>query len=944
VMDPQNFKRVEELYHAALEQPLGERESFVSRACDGDQDLLREVRSLLGHESEARRLIEEPAVAAATQEAWPETARPWVGRRVGGYEILAPLGAGGMGEVYRAKDTTLGREVALKVLPEAFSRDLERVARFQREARLLAALNHPNIASIHGLEESNGHHYLVLELVPGESLAEKAARGPLPLDELLPIFRQMAVALEAAHEKGIVHRDLKPANVAVTPEGEAKLLDFGLAKAFSAEPAAADPDDSPTLSEAGTREGLILGTASYMSPEQARGRALDERTDIWSFGCCLFEALIGRRVFRGKTVSDTLAAVLERDVDWESLPETTPEPIRRLLRRCLQKDRNQRLRHIADARWEIEDALDGPSGAVRAPSVSRAPVARRPRWQLALGAVVLAGAASLVTWASLRTSPTLRPEVTRFTIDIAREVGAGAQLLPFGTPLAVAPDGSRLAYLARGREGPPRVYVRELDQFGSRPLPEADGSDSLFFSPDGRTLGFGGPDLTSVWRVPAAGGPSSELGRTERFQGAFWGSDGRIVANAGGGIWVLSASGGGEELLPSLKGTEVHQILPGGELLISDRMSPGDTIAIVSLESDKRRSLVRAQTGWARLLPTGRLIWATGGALLGVRLAPGGGGPVGDPVVVLDGVQGQALSDNGTLVYAPSPGRGDDEIVWVDGAGRATPVPGTPRGRVYGPRLSPDGRRAAFVIEDGPATWDIWVLDLDRGTRRRLTFNGQSGWPVWSPDGAWIACRQGANAEESQIVRLPADGSGEATLIAPLTASPTTWSPDGRTLAATDFGRQTIWIVSIEGETSELPAGPGRKGISSFSPDGRWLAYSSRESGREEVYVRPFPGPGFVTVVSRGGKDPFWSPGGDELFYYSPDSSPDSSTFFAVDVELSEDSVQVGTPRRLFEGNYWGFDVSQDGRILMSRVYRPPPITELRVVLNWTQELEQLVH
>ena len=718
------LSRVEGIYHGALDRPPGEeREAFLVQAAAGDEDLLREVRSLLEHEDEARRFIEEPATAAATQEAWPDGGRSWVGRRLGGYEVLAPLGAGGMGEVYRARDTKLGREVALKVLPEAFSRDPERVARFKREARLLAALNHPNIASIHGLEESDDRHFLVLELVPGESLDETARRGPLPLDELLPIFQQMAVALEAAHEKGIVHRDLKPANVAVTPEGEVKLLDFGLAKAFSAEAAAADPDDSPTLSEAGTREGLILGTASYMSPEQARGQVLDERTDVWSFGCCLFEALTGRRVFRGETVSDTLAAVLERDVDWESLPETTPEPIRRLLRRCLQKDRKQRLRHIADARMEIEDALDEPSGAVRAPSVSRAPGARRSRWPLALGAVVLAGAASLATWASLRNPPTLEREVTRFTIDIASEVGAGAELLPGLNPLAVASDGSRLAYLARGSQGSRRVYSRELDQFGSRPVPGTDGSFSPFFSPDGRTLGFGGPDLTSVWRVPAAGGPSSEarphrsiLGRLLGGRwGASWPTPGRDRA-------APPASGGGGEPLPSLKNMEVHQILPGGELLISDRVTPDDDmIRTVSLESGERRSLVRAQTDWARLLPTGHLIWASG-ALLGVRLAPEVEDRSGIRCSSSMGYRSNRMARAPwwrcrTAARSSTHPRRVVRTTRSSGSmGRAgRHRPRRPRAVVRSAPGPPDGRRAAFVIVDGAG----FVGHLDTRPRPR---------------------------------------------------------------------------------------------------------------------------------------------------------------------------------------------------------------------------------
>ena len=372
--DARGLRRVEQLYHAALERPPGERDAFLSRACDGDEELLREVKSLLAGEAEARRM-EDPAAAAAPKEASPEAGRSWIGRRLGSYEVLAPLGAGGMGEVYRAKDLKLGREVALKVLPEAFSRDPECVSRFQHEARVLAALNHPNIASIHGLEEWAGQHALVLELVPGGTLAERTRRGPVPVAEALPIFRQVADALEGAHEKGIIHRDLKPSNVAVTPDGQVKLLDFGLAKAFTGAGSAGDATTSPTVSEVGTREGLILGTASYMSPEQARGQVLDERTDIWSFGCCLYEALTGRRAYRGETVTDILAAVLEREVDWAALPEETPDSLRRLLRRCLQKDRSRRLHSIADARMEIEDAQGQGSGD-SAPVVATAAATR----------------------------------------------------------------------------------------------------------------------------------------------------------------------------------------------------------------------------------------------------------------------------------------------------------------------------------------------------------------------------------------------------------------------------------------------------------------------------------------------------------------------------------------------------------------------------------------
>ena len=404
--EARDFGRVERLHHAARERPPGERDAFLSQACDGDEDLLRHVKSLLADEGVAGHPVEPRTAEAATQHAGPEAGRSWVGRRLGSYEVLAPLGAGGMGEVYRAKDLKLGRDVALKVLPEAFSRDPERVARFQREARLLAALNHPSIASIYGLEESDGRHALALELVPGETLAKRMSRGPLPLAEALSIFRQVADALEAAHEKGIIHRDLKPANVAVTPEGRVKLLDFGLAKAFTGAGADGDPTtSSPTVSDVGTREGRILGTASYMSPEQARGQALDERTDIWSFGCCLYEALAGRRAYAGETVRDTLAAVLEHEVDWAALPEETPAPVRRLLQRCLQKDLSRRLRHIADARMEIEDARGEGSTDTAAGVVTAATRGRRLRPYAWILPSVLVVAAIWGVWSVLHPRP-----------------------------------------------------------------------------------------------------------------------------------------------------------------------------------------------------------------------------------------------------------------------------------------------------------------------------------------------------------------------------------------------------------------------------------------------------------------------------------------------------------------------------------------------------------
>jgi len=950
VTEPGRSPSAEDLYHAALERAPGERANFLDEACRGDAELRREVESLLGYAEQAKRLLDEPVAGAVTQALGVTP-----GTRLGPYEVTERIGAGGMGEVFRARDTKLGRDVALKLLPDALSQDRERLARFEREARVLASLNHPGIATLYGLEEHEGRPLLVMELVEGETLGARLERGPLERAEALDVFAQMAEALEAAHERGIIHRDLKPANVQRTPAGRVKLLDFGLAKTLAG---GAGPE-SPDASGAATRTGMVLGTAAYMSPEQARGQELDARTDLWSFGCVMYEVLSGRRVFRAATVTETLAAVLRSEVEWEALPAGTPEALRRLLRRCLEREPSRRLRHAADARLEIEDAraeLDAAragaaTGDRSAPSHRPAP---SPRWLVPVLGIAVAASAALASWAvwtlAQREPPAAR--VTRFTIDIEREVEPGAQLLAAQgqTPIAMAPDGSRLAYVAQNARREPALYLRELQGFSSRLL--AVGALPSF-SPDGLSVAFVGAGLNSVWSVSVKGGAPVELAQAPgRLQGVFWAGD-RLLLNVPSGVFELPARGGEPREMDGLAGRVARQFLPEtGELLVTPPFglaSPASGADIVSLGGEPRRHLFPAnsrQRYGVRLLPTGHLVWLDGNTLRAVRVAEDDGRPEEDPSPLLEGVLTFAVSESGTLVYAMEPPPPEAELAWVDLDGRATPIPGA-RGdaEAYPPRLSPDGRLAALSSADG----DIWVLDLERGTRRRLTFEGFNYSPVWSPDGAWIAFQSTRNGARG-LFRVRADGSARASLVVDGNLVPWDWSPDGGTIASVDFGAQEIVMVTPEGDTETLEVGPGRKGLGvSFSPNGRWLALTWEQGDRQEVYVRPFPGPGAATLVSdSGGEIPSWSPRGDELYYLEGPvaEAVDGSLrrWKAVTLNLDVDPIRVGRPRFLFDGLYHGGDVSPDGgRFLMRHNDPTSTVTELRVVLNWTTELEREV-
>src|SRR6202521_616447 len=781
------------------------------------------------------------------------------GTKLGSYEIVAPIGAGGMGEVYQAHDTKLGRDVAIKVLPEAFAHDAERLARFQREAKMLASLNHFNIATIHGLEQSGSTSYLVMELVSGETLAERVKSGPLGIEVALKIAVQIAEALEAAHEKSTIHRDLTSANVKVTPDGKVKVLDFGLAKAFAGDAADDDPSSPPTLSAAATMQGTILGTAAYMSPEQARGKACDKRTDIWAFGCVLYELLTGRQAFQGETTTEILAAVLRGEPDWQALPETTPLSIRALLRRCLQKEMNKRARDAGDARIEIEEALAAP---VTAELTTAAPAKKGWRQVLvwsAASSVALAALAAIVVW---NLKPLPPQPVSRLVITLP----PGQQLagLDSGPSVALSPDGTHLAYVAR-QGGTQQIYLRAMDSQEAKPIPGTEAAVSPFFSPDGQWLGFfAGQKLK---KVSVSGGAAVTIGDAPNPRGASWGSQG-MIAFAPQNVAVLKQApdGGGtpQPLTRFEKGDISHrwpEFLPGGKAVL---FAAGPTainftnarVAVQSVGTGERRNLVEGGMN-PRYAPSGHLVYAQGGSLMAVPfdsqrlVVTGAAVPVVEGALqsTVSGAAQYSFSATGSLVYVPGGVQASQRrLVWVNRNGAELPL-AAPAHAYRGPRLSPDGRRVAVAIEELES--QIWLYDLSRETLTRFTFEGNlNNAPVWTPDGKRIAFQSNKEGPANLFWQL-ADGSGglERLTTSEYLQAPMSWSPDGQLLAFLEINPSTqreIWVLRMgdpspgSGQVPSGGSGQVRKAQPftrsrfdeaepRFSPDGRWLAYISNE-------------------------------------------------------------------------------------------------------------------
>jgi eukaryotic-like serine/threonine-protein kinase len=886
------------------------------------------------------------------------------GTKLGTYEVVAPIGAGGMGEVYQAHDSNLRRDVAIKVLPEAFAHDADRLARFRREAQLLASLNHTNIATIHGLEQSGDTSYLVMELVSGETLAERVKAGPLGIEEALKIAVQIAEALEAAHEKNIIHRDLKPANVKVTLEGKVKVLDFGLAKAFAGDGANDDPSNSPTLSAAATMQGTILGTAAYMSPEQARAKACDKRTDIWAFGCVLYELLTGRQAFHGETTTEILAAVLRGEPDWQALPETTPLSIRALLRRCLQKEMNKRARDAGDARIEIEEALAAPVTAeltTAAPTKGFHALGRRALI-LSVSTLLLGAAiASIAVW-NLKPSP---PQpISRVTIALP----PGQQLagLENGPAVALSPDGTHLVYVAR-LDRTQQLYLRAMDSLEFRPIPGTEEAVNPSFSPDGQWVGFfaGG----KLKKVSVSGGAAITLGDAVEPRGVSWGSQGMIAfgPTTGGALTQVSEAGGAPQPLTHLeKGENSHrwpEFLPGGKAVL---FATGGTaniwnnaqVAVQSVGSGERRTLIQAGT-YPRYSVSGHLVYAQLGTLMAVPFDPqrltatGAAVPVLESVLqsITNGDAQYSISDTGSLVYLPGGVQSaQSRLVWVSRNGAEQPV-AAPAHAYQTPRLSPDGRRVAMIIQEQEA--QIWLYDLSRDTLTRSTFEGINNVvPAWTPDGKRIAFASTKEGAQNLFWQL-ADGAGglERLTTSEYTQVPMSWSPNGQFLAFLEVNPTTgydIWVLGM-GDHKAQPflRTPFNESVPRFSPDGRWLAYISNESGRYEIYVQPYPGPGGKWQIStEGGTEPTWNPNGRELFYRS------GGKMMAVDIS-TQSGFSAGKPRMLFEGQYLptpftnpNYDVSSDGqRFLMLKPVEQAQAgpTQINVVLNWFEELKQKV-
>jgi serine/threonine protein kinase/Tol biopolymer transport system component len=889
------------------------------------------------------------------------------GRRLGPYEILSAIGAGGMGEVYRAHDTKLARDVAIKVLPANFVNDPERLSRFQREARMLAALNHTNIATIYGLEQSGGVTGLVMELVPGETLAERVKAGPLSIEEALKIAVQIAEALEAAHEKQIVHRDLKPANVKVTPEGKVKVLDFGLAKAFAGDAANEDPSNSPTLSAAATMQGVILGTAAYMSPEQARGKACDKRTDIWAFGCVLYELLTGKQVFHGESTTEILASVLREEPDWRTLPASTPVKIRDLLGRCLQKDLRRRLHDAADARIEIEEALAAPVTSeltTAAPTKGNRALGRRGVI-LSVSALLLVAVATGVAIWNLKPSPSPQP-VTRTVINLP----PGQQLagLENGPAVALSADGTHLAYIAT-QGGTQQLYIRAMDSFDAKPIPGAEGAVNPFFSPDGQWVGFfvGG----KLKKVSVSGGAALTLGVAAQPHGASWGSQGIIAFGHtnGSALQQVPDAGGTPQPLTRLEKGEVGhrwpEFLPGGKAVLyaagTGVTSWNDAkVVIESLGTAEPRILLPVGTQ-PHYAPSGHLVYAQGGTLMAVPFDTKQLTVTGAAVPVVEGIlqatsSGAAqysFSTGGSLVYVSGGVQSaQNKLVWVSRNGAEQPL-AAPMRPYDSPRLSPDGRRVAVAIADQET--QTWLYDIPRETLTRLTFEGNTNaYPIWTPDGTRITFSSNKDgAGPTNIFWQLADGSGglERLSTSEYIQTPHSWSADGRLLALIEVDPGTgvdIWVLRM-GDRKAQPflRTPFTEGAARFSPDGRWLAYISDESGRYEIYMQPYPGPGGKWQIStEGGTEPVWNPNGRELFYRSGDK------MMAVDI-ATQPGFTAGKPRMLFEGQYLpttttppNYDVSADGQrflMLKSVEQAASAPTQINVVLNWFEDLKRRV-
>jgi eukaryotic-like serine/threonine-protein kinase len=918
-MERERWRRIEDLYHAARSLPPDARAHFLATECRGDESLRSEVESLI----------------AQPEAAWTRPGRPGsgsaddiLGKRIGQYDVRSLLGAGGMGRVYRARDTRLGRDVALKLLPSEWAGDSDRLARLEREARLLASLNHPNIATIHGIADGDHAVALVLEFIEGETLADRIARGPLPPAEAMTIARQVKDALDAAHERGIVHRDLKPANIKITPTGLVKVLDFGIAT-LEAAPDGGTPQASqaPTVTERGTREGVVAGTPAYMSPEQARGLAIDKRTDIWAFGCVLYEMLTGRAAFARATFTDTIAAIVEREPEWNALPKDTPPGVVQLLKRCLEKDRRKRLRDIGDAETESSDA-----------TVDR-PYTRY--WPLAAAAAVaviaIVGGVALISL--LRPASASRGPTRPITLTLRPPDDRQISSVPLPSP-----DGTHLAFVAAGPNGRSALWLRSLGETAARELAGTEGAETPFWSPDGRFIGFAAGERLKKIDVAAASVQTICTCVTGDLSGATWNAEGVIVFAPHNRVALhsIAARGGSAEAITKLdvaKNENSHrspEFLPDGRHVLFTARSDvtGNTgIYFLDLASGERHWVLEAQSQ-AKYVPSGHLLFVRERTLLAQPFDVASGRLSGEPHAIANDVNhipssargSFAVSANGEVLTYQSVAQQAHQLTAFDRSGN--------RLAAYGPedawadvRLSHDGKRAALVKSDDSGNRDIWLMDLSSGRPVRWSTHPATDWrPVWGPDDQallFASDRNGASA----IFRRRADGGDDEQLIVAALGQaegrfPNDWSRDDRVVFLQDgvAGNNGIWIgtASPGGQPKEFIHSKPNQGGGRFSPDARWLAYVSSESGALNVYVTPVDGSKRHRVSSDGGTHPRWSRDGREILYYAPDN-----WLMSVPVKL-EPSFDAGTPVRLFPACLsapppfysGGFELANDGSTL----------------------------
>jgi eukaryotic-like serine/threonine-protein kinase len=879
------WRLISRIYHQTLGLPADARDAFIREACDGDAQLERDVRSLVAQPSsdsvfEAAMREGSPAVLAAASSSCPS--------RLGRFEVRALLGAGGMGEVYQAHDASLGRDVAVKLLPTAFTRDPERLARFEREARILAALSHPQIAAIYGVEEipdgndAQGCRGLVLELVDGDTLADRLRRSRLSIAEAIEIALQIADGLEAAHDKGVVHRDLKPANIKIRADGVVKILDFGLAKAE-----VAGPQIAPVME---TADGVVLGTPPYMSPEQARGGSIDRRTDTWAFGCVLFEMLSGQAAFAGDTPADTIAAVLDRDPDWAALPPATPDGVRRLLRRCLEKNPRRRLRDMGDARLELEEEPSAPIRAVR-----------RRRFA-SLRGIAFAAAFGL---AVLLLVPLRRPDAARETVQFTLQAPDGYTVA--GVPIP-SPDGRRLMVVARSTAGESALWVRAFDSTVARRIAGTERASDPFWSPDGQFVGFSVDKVLK--RTAIAGGPVQRIADLDPVTlGATWGRQDVIVFAPSNQTRLhrVAAGGGTPEPLTTLNSARREnshrwpQFLPDGRHFIYTARSdlPQNTgIYVASLDNPgSPRLLVTAQSAGVFVSP-GFLLFVRDHTLLAQRFDVRSLALSGNATAVAGNVAAFAASADGTVLTHTAFAM--TRLAWFDRSGtERTVVP--VRGRFSQVRLSPDESRATVVMPDAANGRDIWVVALSDGGITRVTSHPSSDWfPVWSPDGSEVIFASERN-DTYTIYAAPATGGGnERQIYRARTADlvgPTDWSRDGKFIMFHSYPRADISVLPLATPDAPMPVVSSRfvEWVASFSPNGRWIAYMSDESGRPEVYVRAVDQPQRYRVSTGGGSQPRWRRDGRELFFIGA-----GDRLYAATVQ-AETSFHSEAPRPLFQ-------------------------------------------